>query len=91
MTSKEILNLAELCKLEFSDQEIAKLQKEFTEILKTIAPIKEIKLDGALSIQQTNISSLREDKIEKSLTQNEVFKNAPNNNGQYFIVPQVVE
>lgn len=38
-----------------------------------------------------SIDDLRDDVVQKSLTQAEVFKNAPNHNGEYFVVHQVVE
>lgn len=43
------------------------------------------------SPKEIDLSELREDKVRPSLSREEMMKVAPHTNGEYFVVPQVVE
>ena len=91
MTKEEIEHLAELSKLEFSEQELVKFEKEFDSILKFVSQVKQANIEDEIIIPKVTLSELRADEVRPSLQRDEVLKNAPRSDGECFIVPQVVE
>ena len=89
MTKTDILKLAELGKLELSEEELVWLEAEFSKFLQQIAPIKEMKIDGEIAMEIVGMAALREDVVKPSLTREEIFEKAPKSDGEYFVVPQV--
>lgn len=94
MVSKEdVKHIAELSKLEFSDEEIEYFTEEFAKIIEYVGQLKEIDTEG---VEPTyNISSkaqpLREDVVRESLPKEEVLKNAPEEQYGYFKLPKIVD
>jgi len=94
MVSKEVVkHMAQLCKLEFSDEELDNFTEEFSKIVEYVAQLTEIDTEGvepAYNISQ-KIQPLREDVIRESLSREEVLKNAPEEQYGYFKLPSVIE
>lgn len=89
MTNKEMEHLYELGKLEFNENEFAELGLE--SILKFVSQVKDADIKGETVLPKVALADLREDKVRPSLSREEILKNAPNSDGEQFIVPQVVE
>ncbi|HHV46774.1 MAG TPA: Asp-tRNA(Asn)/Glu-tRNA(Gln) amidotransferase subunit GatC [Tissierellia bacterium] len=94
MVSKEVVkHMAQLCKLEFSDEELDNFTEEFSKIVEYVAQLTEIDTEGVeptYNISQ-KIQPLREDVIRESLSREEVLKNAPEEQYGYFKLPSVIE
>lgn len=152
---KQILSLAELAKLEFTQAEIEKLEDELNHRLQNITNPKILQVAWEMSalsridgvryspsyphatsyeelyiktrtnhfdfntkatillgcyvaleenyekyfgkafaehkLTEVSLSSLRQDEVKPSLDRSEIMKKAPQTNGEYFVVPQVVE
>ena len=84
MDKKVLLNLKELSKLDYD-------VPHFDSVLEFVSQIKNAKIQGDDKITAVNLADLREDKVSKSLSREAVLQNAPETDGEYFIVPQVVE
>lgn len=84
--------LAELGKLEFSDDEIAKKAEEMTDIINLMDTVKEIDIsyDALKDNHDVYLNDLREDVVKDSLATEKVLQNAVNSNN-CFVVPKVVE
>ena len=84
--------LAELGKLEFSDDELAKKANEMTDIINLMDTVKEIDIqyDAYKDNHNVYLNNLREDKAKESLDTKKVLQNAVNSNN-CFVVPKVVE
>lgn len=84
--------LAELGKLEFSDDELAKKADEMTDIINLMDTVKEIDItyDALKDNHDVYINDLREDVVMQSLDTEKILQNAVNSNN-CFVVPKVVE
>lgn len=84
--------LAELGKLEFSDEELVKKADEMTDIINLMDTVKEIDInyDALKDNHDVYLNDLREDVAKESLATNKVLQNAVNSNN-CFVVPKVVE
>lgn len=94
MISKEdVKHLAELCKLEFSDEELEQFIGEFSNILEYVAQLKDIDTEGIEPTYNVNAKTqpLREDLVIESLPREEVLKNAPEEQYGYFKLPNIMD
>lgn len=94
MVSKEDMkNMAELCKIKFSDKELIDLNDEFNEILGYVDDIKKVDTDGVEATYYGNSKKqvLREDIVGESLPIDEVIKNAPEEQYGYFKMLRVMD
>lgn len=89
ITREEVIKLAELSMLEFSDKEIDVLTQDFKEFLSHIQEIMSVPVSEDLSsIRRINV--FREDKaILKD--REEILDQAPARSGDYFAVPSILE
>lgn len=89
---KDVEYVAGLAKLELSEKEKKKFQKELDNIIKYIDQLKEVNTEGipptSHVIPMENV--LREDEVLKSLSQDEALANAPEKEDGYFKVPKVI-
>jgi len=89
---KDVEYVAGLAKLELSEKEKGKFQKELDNIIKYIDQLKEVNTEGipptSHVIPMENV--LREDEVLKSLSQDEALANAPEKEDGYFKVPKVI-
>lgn len=84
--------LAELGKLEFSDEELSKKAEEMTDIINLMDTVKEINInyDALKDNHDVYLNDLRKDTAKESLATSKVLQNAVNSNN-CFVVPKVVE
>lgn len=84
--------LADLSKLEFSEEELAKTADEMTDIIDLMDSVKEIDItyDALKDNHNVYINDLREDVVNESMPTPKVLQNAVNTNN-CFVVPKVVE
>lgn len=90
MKKDEILHLANLSKLSFSDSEIESFNKDFDNILNFVSDIEKSNINSSHQPTIVEIDDLREDEIVDSLSQEDILKNAPEQAEGCFVVPQVV-
>ena len=91
MNISEIKHLAELGKLELSEDELTSFKNDFDAILKFVSQVEKADTDCGGSFRTVSISELREDEVRPSMPVSEILKNAPKHDGEFFYVPQVVE
>ncbi|MEN9334107.1 MAG: hypothetical protein RLY35_1287 [Bacteroidota bacterium] len=85
--------LAELAKLEFSDAGKEAMVKDLTNMLDFVDQLNAIDVEGVeplIFVNERNNNVLREDHIERPITQAEALKNAPQKDMYYFRVPKVI-
>ena len=84
--------LAELSKLQFSDEELKKVSAEMTDIINLMDTVKEIDItyDDLKDNHNVYLNDLRKDVVLESMPTDKVLKNAVNTNN-CFVVPKVVE
>ena len=92
LTREEVLKVAKLAKLEFTDEEIEKYQQELNEILNYMDMLNELDTENIKPLSQINddVNNLREDEVKPSLLVSEALKNAPEAVDGTVVVPKVV-
>lgn len=84
-------HLAELSKLNFTDDEIEVISKEMTDIVALMDTVTEFNTDeNFASAAPVEFSNLRKDEIKDSFPRQEILKNAKGKSDTCFTVPKVV-
>ena len=94
ITKEEIKKIASLAKIDISNDELDNYSNQISKILEYMSVLEEVdtsKVDDSSTSILKNNQFLREDKIEESLSRDEVMKLAPKSDGIYFKVPKVIE
>jgi len=93
ISKDDVINVAELARLEFKEQELEKFTEQLGNILEYIEQLNELNTDNVEPTSHVlDISTpLREDKVIEWLSTQEVLKNAPESEDDFFVVPQVIE
>ena len=86
----EVEHIAQLSRLNFSEEEKKSMQQSLSEIVDYFSSIKTVDTNGVDAINKP-ASTAREDVIKPSLPKTEVVKNAPVHNANSFVVPRGVE
>ena len=95
----ELLRIAKLAKLKFSDQELENFSNDFSNILEMVSSLNNLNCQDVLplkSISDQNLP-LRQDQVSQGNLQKELFANAPGKQAvlakevSCFIVPKVIE
>lgn len=92
--NREILDkMAHLARLEFDEKDAEKMMQDMSAIVSWVEKLKEVDTTGIepLTTMSHEINALREDQAQTELTRDEVLKNAPLKNEDYFRVPKVLE
>ncbi|MGM0507638.1 MAG: Asp-tRNA(Asn)/Glu-tRNA(Gln) amidotransferase subunit GatC [Fusobacteriota bacterium] len=92
LTKEEVLKIAELSRLEISDDEVEKYQTQLNDILSYVEQLNEVDTDDVKPLSHAiNLKNvLRKDVVKESININDAMKNAPEHEGGAFIVPKVV-
>ncbi len=93
LSREEVLHIAHLARIELKEEEVEKFRSQLSEILTFVEKLNELNTEGIdpkfSVIPPENV--LREDILGLSLPREKVFMNAPETDGEYFIVPKVVK
>jgi len=92
ITREEVAHLADLARIDLSDQELDHLAPQLSVILDSIASISEVAADDvpptSHALPLTNV--FREDVVQPSLTAEEALAGAPAVEEQRFSVPRIL-
>ena len=88
-----VQELANLARLEFSEQERAGIQHDLQRMITFVEKLNELDTTHVkpLLFLTENYNMFREDKVVPSITREEGLQNAPSANDQYFKVPKVIK
>ena len=87
-----VKKIANLSKINLSDNELENLKHELNKILDWVDDLKKVDtnmVEPMLSVFNENIK-MREDKVEQTKT-DEILSNAPEKKENFFVVPKVME
>ena len=93
-TSKiDVAYVAELARLELTDEEKALFQPQLENIVKYVEKIASVNVDGVPPTLhgQAIVNALREDAVRPSMNREEALANAPGRTGDEFLLPKIVE
>lgn len=93
ISSEQVKHVADLARLEVTDEEAEKLSKDLSELMQQIDLLQEVDTEN---VEPTiNVASLnnvmRNDEPKELVTQEEVLKNAPDAKDGFFRVPSILE
>lgn len=92
LSLQEIEALGESARISFRTKaEKERFQNEISEMLESVWSLRDADMPEVLSIPSARESIWREDTVGESLPQQDVLKNAPLTEGEYFAVPAALE
>ena len=90
---KTVKHISKLSRISIEDEKAKKLEKDLNSIFKWIEQLNELntdKVEPLTSIAETTLR-LRKDQIISKNIREDILKNSPKDNKDYFVVPKVVE
>ncbi|MGO1422626.1 MAG: Asp-tRNA(Asn)/Glu-tRNA(Gln) amidotransferase subunit GatC [Brachybacterium sp.] len=88
----DVARLADLARIQLTDEEIARFAGEFDSIMDAVASVSEVASEDVPAtshpIAMTNV--FREDVVETTLTQEQALAGAPEAQDGRFAVPQIL-
>lgn len=93
LSREDVRHVAELARLDFSEDEEARMAEEMSQILDYVDKLDELDTSGVPPMSHvldvTNV--FRDDAIEERIDQEQALEPAPEADGEHFLVPQVIE
>ena len=92
ITLEEVRRVAALARLELSEAEVGRMTGQLDAILSYGAKLDEIETTGVAvtTHSQAVVNAFREDEVRPSLPRERALANAPEQNGEAFVVPRVI-
>ena len=90
---KTIKHISKLSRISVNDQKAEKLAGDLNSIFDFIEKLNELNTDNVkplTSVAETTLK-LRSDEVKSKDIRNEIIKNSPQYNEDYFVVPKVIE
>jgi aspartyl-tRNA(Asn)/glutamyl-tRNA(Gln) amidotransferase subunit C len=90
---EDVVKIARLAKLKFSDEEISLLTPQLNKILEYMEQLNKLDTEGVepLSYPVEVEKRTREDIRKDSMPRESALKNAPEHDGEFFKVPKVIK
>ena len=90
---KEVLHIAELSRLTFTEEELDAMGEEMGRVLDLFRRLDEADVSDVPPTAHILpcVNVLREDKATEPMPREELLKNAPESDGSAYIVPKVLE
>jgi len=92
ITRNEVLHLAKLANLEFTEEEVDRFTRQIGSILDYVARLNELDTSAIepTSHVESGSHALRDDALRPSIPRAEALANAPESDGSHFKVPKVI-
>ena len=90
---KTIKHISKLSRISVDDKRAEKLVDDLNSIFDFIAKLNELKTDNVeplTSVAETTLK-LRSDEVKSKNIREQIIKNSPQDNEDYFVVPKVIE
>tara|TARA_Y100000590_G_scaffold249324_1_gene280124 strand:+ start:3501 stop:3788 length:288 start_codon:yes stop_codon:yes gene_type:complete len=90
---KTVKHISKLSRISLDDEKAKKLEADLNSILKFIEKLNELDtgtVEPLTSIAETKLQ-LRKDEIKSTNIREQILKNSPEENKDFFVVPKVVE
>ena len=92
ITRKEVEHVADLARLNLSEEELERMTGQLGTILSYVAKLDELDTSGVAATTHafSITNAFREDEVRESLPRDEALANGPKQNGEAFIVPKII-
>ena len=93
LTLEEVMHIAELARLQLTDQEMARYAEQLSDILDYAARLQSVDTSGISPTDRVGNTGnvLRKDESRQGLSQKELLANAPETEKGQFKVPPILE
>ena len=91
--NKTVKDISKLARISINEEKAESLAKDLTNIFQFIEKLNKLDtkdVEPLTSIAETKLY-LREDKIKESNIRDQILKNSPQKNKEFFVVPKVIE
>ena len=91
ITEKEVQHVANLARLELTEEETKKYAKQLGELLTYVEQMNEVDTTGVKPMSHVTefVNVMRDDEIVKEFTKEDLMKNAPVEEDGFFRVPKI--
>ena len=88
-----VKHIAKLARISLDEKKINSLSKDLSSIMKFIEKLNELNTDKISPLTSIINASLRtrEDEVKDGKIRNQILKNSPEKNEEFFVVPKVIE
>jgi len=88
-----IKRISKLARISVTNDETDRLEKDLNSILKFVEQLKELNTDKVEPISSVSDQDLtmNKDEVKKINEKDDILKNAPEKNSNYYVVPKVIE
>ena len=88
-----VKHISKLARISLDENKISNLSKDLSSIMKFIEKLNELNTDKITPLTLIINASLksREDEVKDGKIRDEILKNSPEKNEEFFVVPKVVE
>ena len=88
-----VKHISKLARISLDEKKISNLSKDLSSIMRFIEKLNELDTDKIIPLTSIINASLksREDEVKDGKIRDEILKNSPEKNEEFFVVPKVVE
>ena len=88
-----VKHISKLARISLDENKISSLSKDLSSIMKFIEKLNELSTDNVTQLTSIIKASLksREDEVKDGKIRDQILKNSPQKNKEFFVVPKVVE
>ena len=88
-----VKHISKLARISLDEKKINNLVKDLSSIMKFIEKLNELNTDKTIPLTSIINASLkpRKDEVKEGKIRDQILKNSPEKNEEFFVVPKVVE
>ena len=88
-----VKHISKLARISLNEKKIDNLSKDLSSIMKFIEKLNELNTDKTIPLTSIINASLksRKDEVKDGKIRDQILKNSPESNEEFFVVPKVIE
>ena len=88
-----VKHISKLARISLDEKKISNLSKDLSSIMKFIEKLNELNTDETIPLTSIINASLksRKDEVKDEKIRDQILKNSPEKNEEFFVVPKVVD
>ena len=88
-----VKHISKLARISLDENKVEILSKDFTSIMKIIESLNKLNTDKTTPLTSIINASLtsRKDEVKDGKIRDQILKNSPEQNDEFFVVPKVIE
>jgi len=88
-----VKHISKLARISLDEKKISSLSKDLSSIMKFIEKLNELNTDKTTPLTSIINASLksRKDEVKDGKIRNQILKNSPEKNEEFFVVPKVID